>query len=107
RERYHALLERALAAGTRFALPFLAAMAATALLAFPFGRYLPGLGQDFFPSVDAGQIKLHLRAPTGIRIDATAALCDRVEECIRETVPAREISTIVDNIGVPYSGINL
>ncbi|TLY69747.1 MAG: efflux RND transporter permease subunit [Gammaproteobacteria bacterium] len=107
RERYHALLERALAAGTRFALPFLAAMAATALLAFPFGRYLPGLGQDFFPSVDAGQIKLHLRAPTGIRIDETAALCDRVEATIRETVPAREISTIVDNIGVPYSGINL
>ena len=107
RERYHALLERSLAAGTRFALPFLAAMAGTALLAFPFGRYLPGLGQDFFPSVDAGQIKLHLRAPTGIRIDETAALCDRVEATIRETVPAREISTMVDNIGVPYSGINL
>ena len=107
RERYHALLERSLAAGTRFALPFLAAMAGTALLAFPFGRYLPGLGQDFFPSVDAGQIKLHLRAPTGIRIDETAALCDRVEATIRETVPAREISTLVDNIGVPYSGINL
>ncbi len=107
RERYHGLLERALAAGGRFALPFLAAMAATGLLAFPFGRYLPGLGQDFFPSVDAGQIKLHLRAPTGIRIDGTAALCDRVEATIRETVPAREISTIVDNIGVPYSGINL
>ena len=107
RERYHALLERSLAAGTRFALPFLAAMAATGLLAFPFGRYLPGLGQDFFPTVDAGQIKLHLRAPTGIRIDETAALCDRVEATIRETVPAREISTMVDNIGVPYSGINL
>ena len=107
RERYHALLERSLAAGTRFALPFLAAMAATGVLAFPFGRYLPGLGQDFFPTVDAGQIKLHLRAPTGIRIDETAALCDRVEATIRETVPAREISTMVDNIGVPYSGINL
>jgi len=107
RERYHALLERALSAGTRFALPFLAAMAATALLAFPFGHYLPGLGQDFFPSVDAGQIKLHLRTPTGLRIDETASLCDRVEATIRETVPAREISTIVDNIGVPYSGINL
>jgi CzcA family heavy metal efflux pump len=107
RERYHALLERALAARGRFALPFLAAMAATALLAFPFGRYLPGLGQDFFPSVDAGQIKLHLRAPTGTRIDETAALCDRVEATMRELIPVREISTIVDNIGVPYSGINL
>jgi multidrug efflux pump subunit AcrB len=107
RDDYHALLERALASGSRFALPFLAAMAATALLAFPFGHYLPGLGQDFFPSVDAGQIKLHLRTPTGLRIDETASLCDRVEATIRETVPAHEITTIVDNIGVPYSGINL
>ena len=107
RDDYHALLERALASGSRFALPFLAAMAATALLAFPLGHYLPGLGQDFFPSVDAGQIKLHLRAPTGVRIDETATLCDRVEATIRETVPAHEITTIVDNIGVPYSGINL
>jgi len=107
RDGYRALLARALAARGRFALPFLAAMAVTAVLAFPFGRYLPGLGQDFFPSVDAGQIKLHLRAPTGIRIDETAALCDRVEATIREVIPAHEITTIVDNIGVPYSGINL
>jgi CzcA family heavy metal efflux pump len=107
RDGYRALLERALASGSRFALPLLAAMAGTALLAFPFGRYLPGLGQDFFPSVDAGQIKLHLRAATGIRIDETAALCDRVEATIRQLIPAREITTIVDNIGVPYSGINL
>ena len=107
RDDYHALLERALASGSRFALPFLAAMAATALLAFPFGHYLPGLGQDFFPSVDAGQIKLHLRTATGIRIDETATLCDRVEATIRQLIPAHEITTIVDNIGVPYSGINL
>ena len=107
RERYSALLERALRAGPRFAMPFLGAMAATALLAFPFGRFLPGLGQDFFPSVDAGQIKLHVRAFTGVRIDETATLCDHVEATIREVIPAREIETIVDNIGVPYSGINL
>ena len=107
RDGYRTLLARALAARGGFALPFLAAMAVTAVLAFPFGRYLPGLGQDFFPSVDAGQIKLHLRAPTGIRIDETAALCDRVEATIREVIPAHEITTIVDNIGVPYSGINL
>jgi multidrug efflux pump subunit AcrB len=107
RAGYHALLERALSAGTRFAAPFLGAMALTALLAFPFGRYLPGLGQDFFPSVDAGQIKLHVRAFTGARIDETATLCDRVEATIRQVIPAREIATIVDNIGVPYSGINL
>jgi len=107
RARYEQLLGQALDAGMRFAAPFLTAMAATALLAFPFGRYLPGLGQDFFPSVDAGQIKLHIRAPTGIRIDETAALCDRIEASIREIIPAKEIATIVDNVGVPYSGINL
>ncbi len=107
RERYRVLLGRSLAAGPRFIVPFLAAMAATALLAFPLGRLLPGLGQDFFPAVDAGQIKLHLRAATGLRIEETAALCDRVEATIRGTIPAAEIDTIVDNIGVPYSGINL
>jgi CzcA family heavy metal efflux pump len=107
RDRYQALLERTLVAGTRFTIPFLAAMAATALLAFPLGRFLPGLGQDFFPSVDAGQIKLHLRAPTGMRIEEAASLCDHVEATIRSVIPAREIETIVDNIGVPYSGINL
>jgi len=107
RLRYRDWLERALRAGPRFAVPFLGAMAATALLAFPLGRYLPGLGRDFFPAVDGGQIKLHLRGPTGIRIDETASLCDRVEATIRQTIPAREVETIVDNIGVPYSGINL
>jgi multidrug efflux pump subunit AcrB len=107
RQRYHELLDRALGAGQRFALPFLGAMAATAVLAFPLGRYLPGLGQDFFPSVDAGQILLHLRGPTGIRIDETAALCDRVEASIREVIPKTQIVSLVDNIGVPYSGINL
>ena len=107
REGYSTWLERVLAAGPRFALPFLAAMAATALLAFPFGRFLPGLGQDFFPTVDAGQILLHLRGPTGVRIDETAALCDRVEASIRAVIPKTQIASLVDNIGVPYSGINL
>ncbi|HLJ38973.1 MAG TPA: efflux RND transporter permease subunit [Steroidobacteraceae bacterium] len=107
RERYRVLLDRALGAGQRFALPFLAAMAATALLAFPLGPWLPGLGQDFFPKVDAGQILLHLRGPTGIRIDETAALCDRIEASIRQVIPKAQIASLVDNIGVPYSGINL
>ena len=106
RDRYKNLLETALKRGPRFAIVFLACMAATALLAFPLGPF-PGLGQDFFPSVDGGQIKLHLRAPTGTRIEETAALCDAVEATIRETIPASEIVNIVDNIGLPYSGINL
>ena len=88
RDRYRALLERALRGARASPLPFLAAMAASAILAFPFGRYLPGLGQDFFPSVDAGQIRLHLRARTGLRIEETAALCDRVEATIRSMIPA-------------------
>jgi multidrug efflux pump subunit AcrB len=107
RARYHVLLEMALAARLRFAVPFLLAMGATALIVFPVGSILPGLGQDFFPAVDGGQIKLHLRARTGIRIDRTAALCDAVEARIRQQVPAEELASIVDNIGVPYSGINL
>jgi CzcA family heavy metal efflux pump len=107
RDRYHVLLEMALHGGYRFAGVFLAAMIGTALLAFPFSTYLPGLGQDFFPVVDAGQIKLHLRARTGLRIEETAALCDHVEAAIREVIPAAEVQSIVDNIGLPYSGINL
>jgi multidrug efflux pump subunit AcrB len=106
RERYKKLLETALQKGPRFAVGFLACMAATAFLAFPLGP-LPGLGQDFFPSVDGGQIKLHMRARTGTRIEETAALCDAVEATVREMIPASEIVNIVDNIGLPYSGINL
>jgi multidrug efflux pump subunit AcrB len=106
RERYHGLLETALKNDKRFAAIFLAAMVCSAILAFPFGTYLPGLGQDFFPTVDSGQIKLHLRARTGLRIEETAALCDAVEAQIRQMIPAAELSSIVDNIGLPYSGIN-
>ena len=106
REEYRGLLERALQARWKFVTPFLLSMAATALLAFPIG-YLPGLGQDFFPAVDGGQIKLHLRARTGSRIDSTTRLCDSVEKTIRAVIPAEEIESVVDNIGQPNSGINL
>ncbi len=107
RDTYRALLERAISRRMRFAVPFLGAMAASAILAFPMGRYLPGLGQDFFPSVDGGQIRMHLRARTGLRIDQTAALCDQIEDTIRSIIPAKELLTIADNIGIPNSGINL
>jgi CzcA family heavy metal efflux pump len=106
RERYKALLQSALDSGPRFAAIFLGCMATTALLAFPLGP-LPGLGQDFFPAVDGGQIKLHMRARTGTRIEETAALCDAVEATIREVIPASDLVNVVDNIGLPYSGINL
>jgi multidrug efflux pump subunit AcrB len=67
----------------------------------------PWLGQDFFPSVDAGQFKIHVRARTGTRIEETTALCDHIDATIRRQIPAKELATIVDNVGVPYSGLNL
>ncbi|MBI1354114.1 MAG: MMPL family transporter [Acidobacteria bacterium] len=67
----------------------------------------PWLGQDFFPTSDAGQFTLHVRARTGTRIEETARLCDLVEGSIRRVVPPEEIEGIVDNIGIPYSSINL
>ena len=106
RERYHRVLERALRMGPKFVLLFLGAAAASALLAFPIGP-LPGLGQDFFPSVDAGEIKLHLRARAGTRIESTAVLCDAVENTVRQLIPERDLAGIADNIGPPLSGINL
>ncbi len=68
---------------------------------------IPWLGQDFFPSVDSGTFKLHLRAPTGMRIEETANLCDLVEQSIRRQIPTNEVQSVIDNIGLPYSGINL
>jgi multidrug efflux pump subunit AcrB len=67
----------------------------------------PWLGQDFFPAVDAGEFTLHMRAPTGMRIEETAALCDRVESEIKKHIPPQEFAGVIDNIGLPYSGINL
>jgi multidrug efflux pump subunit AcrB len=83
-----------------FLLLFLAVMLASLALT-------PELGQDFFPSVDAGQFKIHIRAHTGTRIEETAALCDRIDQTIREQIPASELVTIIDNIGLPYSSLNL
>jgi multidrug efflux pump subunit AcrB len=68
---------------------------------------VPWLGQDFFPTVDAGQFKIHVRARSGTRIEETAALCDHIDATIRQHIPVNEMATIVDNIGVPYSGLNL
>jgi multidrug efflux pump subunit AcrB len=67
----------------------------------------PLLGRDFFPSVDGGQIRLHMRAPTGTRIEETARMADAVEASIRQLIPKEELETILDNLGVPNSGINL
>jgi multidrug efflux pump subunit AcrB len=66
----------------------------------------PWLGNDFFPTSDNGQFRLHLRARTGTRIEETASLNDSVDKAIRRAIPAAELDNIVDNIGLPYSGIN-
>ncbi|WP_233843312.1 efflux RND transporter permease subunit [Dyella sp. 2HG41-7] len=71
------------------------------------GLLVPWLGRDFFPYVDGGQIKLHFRAPVGLRIEETARLADGIEGIIRDTIPKQELASIVDTLGIPYSGINL
>src|SRR5467141_1228851 len=101
RERYHRLLERCLHQQRVFLIGFFVACLVSVVMLVPW------LGQDFFPAVDSGQFKLHLRARTGTRIEATARLCDLVEQSIREQIPQTEVSSIIDNIGLPYSGINL
>jgi len=65
------------------------------------------LGQDFFPQVDAGLIRLHFRARPGLRVEETAKLCDEVERTLRSEIPKEELQTVLDNIGLPYSSINL
>src|SRR6266700_1031668 len=65
------------------------------------------IGRDYFPSVDAGQIRLHMRARSVLRIEETARLADQVETAIKEIIPKRDLVTILDNIGLPYSSINM
>jgi multidrug efflux pump subunit AcrB len=101
REGYHGLLERCLHHKRAFLLIFLGGCLASVVFLVPW------LGQDFFPAVDAGQFKLHMRARTGTRIEETARLSDLVEASIREQIPPKEIDNIIDTIGLPYSSINL
>ncbi len=100
RERYVGALEWCLQHRLAFTLGFLGFCGASMLL-------IPILGSDLFPSVDAGQIRLHVRAPIGTRIEETAALCDRIEASIRRQISNGDLDGIVDNIGFPPSGINL
>jgi multidrug efflux pump subunit AcrB len=74
------------------------------LLSFGLAPYL---GQDFFPTVDGGQIKLHIRAPTGTRLEQTTSLTDRIGSAIHGIVPSSELDGIVSNIGQSVSGINM
>jgi multidrug efflux pump subunit AcrB len=100
RNGYRGLLELCIHHAGLFLLLFLVFCIGSAVLLYPF------LGEDFFPSVDSGQFKIHVRARTGTRIEETARLCDQVDRTIREVIPKKELITIIDNIGQPYSGIN-
>ena len=99
RGSYHRYLTLAMDHRRRFAAGFLA----LALLSLGL---VPFLGENFFPTVDAGTISLHVRAPIGMRIEETAAMFDHVEARIRQIIPPEELDSVVDNIGLPVSGTN-
>jgi CzcA family heavy metal efflux pump len=100
RGNYQQMLERTLESRKLFSICFVAFCVVSLGLVFFLGR-------DFFPQVDAGLIRLHFRARPGLRVEETARLCDEVEVALREAIPKNELETMLDNIGVPYSGINL
>jgi CzcA family heavy metal efflux pump len=99
RERYHSLLQ-GLVFRRRIFIPSFFGLCVTAFILVPF------LGEDFFPQTDSGQFILHVRAPTGMRIEETARLFDLVEGDIRKEIPAAQIDNILDDIGLPYSTLN-
>jgi multidrug efflux pump subunit AcrB len=103
-ERLRLRYRDALAVAIRHRKLFIVLFFPACILSFAL---LPLVGQDFFPTVDNGEFKFHLRAPTGTRIEETADLCSQVDDEIRRTVPPNELVTIIDNIGLPYSSQNL
>jgi multidrug efflux pump subunit AcrB len=100
REGYRDLLAMCLR-NTRTVVILFAGFAVLSMLLVPW------LGQDFFPAVDAGQFTLHVRAKSGTRIEEVARQVDQIETAIREEIPKDQLKGIIDNIGLPYSGINL
>jgi multidrug efflux pump subunit AcrB len=100
RDGYRQMLEITLQHRKAFSLGFVAFCFLSLGLVF-------FLGQDFFPQVDAGLIRLHFRARPGLRVEETARLCDEVEQVLRSEIPKEELQTMLDNIGVPNSGLNL
>jgi CzcA family heavy metal efflux pump len=99
RRGYEALLETTIEHRGIFVIGFLA----FCLLSLGIFNFL---GQDFFPQVDAGLLRLHVRARAGLRVEETARLCDQVEATLRDEIPQGQLQTILDNIGLPNSGIN-
>lgn len=99
RRNYEALLETTVSHRGIFAICFLL-FCVLSLGLFFF------LGEDFFPQVDAGLLRLHVRGRPGLRVEETARLCDQIESSLRQEIPAGQLQTILDNIGLPNSGIN-
>jgi CzcA family heavy metal efflux pump len=100
RGHYHTLLKQALSRPKTIIFGFLGIV----LLSFGLSPYL---GSNFFPAVDSGQILMHVRAQPGTRIEETARLFEQIEQTVRATIPPEQLDNIVDNIGLPYSGINM
>ena len=100
RSYYTSVLEFALARRRAFVPCFLLVVLASFAL-------VPMLGRNFFPAIDAGQINMHVRLPVGTRIEESAARFDHIEERIRQLIPTDQLVSIIDNIGLPVSGINL
>ena len=100
RDRYRALLVLALSRPKMFITSFLACVLVS------FGLW-PFLGQNFFPEVDSGQILMHVRAQPGTRIEESARLFELIEQTVRSIIPPDQLDNIVDNIGLPFSGINM
>jgi multidrug efflux pump subunit AcrB len=100
RERYRDLLQTAMGARKAFVIGFLV------VVVLSFGL-APFLGSNFFPSVDSGQMTIHVRAPVGTRLEDASLEFGQVESLIRRTIPAAEIGSVVDNIGIPNSSINM
>jgi CzcA family heavy metal efflux pump len=100
RGQYHTLLAQALSRPKTIIASFLG------IVVLSFGL-APYLGSNFFPAVDSGQILMHVRAQPGTRIEETARLFEQIEQVVRATIPPDQLDNIVDNIGLPYSGINM
>jgi len=100
RDGYYELLETTLQHRALFAVFFLA------FCVLSLGWYF-FLGEDFFPSVDAGLMRLHLRGRSGLRVEETARLCDQVDAYLKQVIPKDEFVNVLDNIGLPNSGLNL
>ena len=100
RDMYLEALKTAMATRKKFVVVFMA------IILLSFGL-IPFIGSNFFPSVDGGQILIHARLPVGTRVEESAKRFSAIEDGIRKVIPASEIATLVDNIGLPPSSINL